>query len=435
MLQLYPHNQEALDEIEAAWTLSDKACTIRCTGSGKAFITFALAQRHPNRRFGVLGPSPRIFQEQMKAALHSDPTFDASNIEFSSYIKARNRGDAGQDVFEHKVDMIVLDEFHHCGAPKWSLGVDYATAQNPGAFLLGMSATPTRFSDSGRDMSDELFDGKIIAELPLPDAWDGNIVPTPRYFAGTYDVDEFMRPYENTLLSMPANSRSKEAKRLIEEMRRCVANDMANIPEIMKRAMPCKDAHVIMFCRNIAEAELAAAKAPEWFSLVSDDVNPMLLHTKVPGKVQDSVMKCFSQRDGRLHVLIVVNMLNEGVHVPAVDAVVLMRPTKSPTIFQQQIGRVMQAMQGKVPIIVDLVSNHPLLEAVFTSASHAHTEYDLNGRLTSTVRMLGYDFVLDGTIAKVSELANQIKSFAVYDKDDAFAALVDFYLNGATQKP
>ncbi len=68
-------------------------------------------------------------------------------------------------------------------------------------------------------------------------------------------------------------------------------------------------------------------------------------------------MSSDNENDTCIHLLFCIDMLNEGLHVPDAAGVILVRPTESPRVFYQQIGRCIQAGSGNTPIIFDFVNN------------------------------------------------------------------------------
>ena len=82
-----------------------------------------------------------------------------------------------EEIQELDADIIILDEFHHCGAPEWGKGVERLLQRNEGAIVLGLSATPVRYTDGLRDMADELFENNVASEMTLEEAIEREILP------------------------------------------------------------------------------------------------------------------------------------------------------------------------------------------------------------------------------------------------------------------
>ena len=86
-------------------------------------------------------------------------------------------------------NLLILDEFHRAGAVKWGAGVKVVLDQNPNCRVFGTSATPFRYFDQ-RDMSTELFEGNVAIDLSLPRAIAQQILPSPKYVYGIYNLNE-----------------------------------------------------------------------------------------------------------------------------------------------------------------------------------------------------------------------------------------------------
>lgn len=74
---------------------------------------------------------------------------------------------ADKEISKLDVDIIALDEFHRCGASKWSRGIAKSINNNSTAKVLGFSATPIRYLDKHIDMAEELFHGNVASEITL----------------------------------------------------------------------------------------------------------------------------------------------------------------------------------------------------------------------------------------------------------------------------
>ena len=186
-LELYPHNEKAYRKLLDMLSGTRRACIIHPTGTGKAFIAYRYAFDHPNERILWMSPSTYIEQEQEASIRRELPNHEFKNIERMTYQTAMHRAQKGN--LDIHADTVIFDEFHHTGAPQWSRGVEGVIECNPDANLIGLSATSIRYSDSGRDMSDELFDGHIASYMSLTDCWVLGILPVPTYVTAGYSIN------------------------------------------------------------------------------------------------------------------------------------------------------------------------------------------------------------------------------------------------------
>jgi len=183
-IELYPHNQTAYDKLCKMLEVSDRACVVQPTGTGKFVIIAKLVQDNPKMRFLLLGTNEYMFADQMANLADFAPGFTPENLQFMTYAAAMVA--ARNEVAAPKCDVIIADEFHHCGAPEWGKGVQYVIESNPEAKVIGFTATPIRYSDNGRNMADEMFEGNVASSMELEEAWLRGILPIPKYIIALY---------------------------------------------------------------------------------------------------------------------------------------------------------------------------------------------------------------------------------------------------------
>ena len=254
-------------------------------------------------------------------------------------------------------DMIVLDEFHRAGATEWGNAVKEALEQNGGK-VLGTSATPIRYLDEGRDMSIELFDGNIASQMTIGEAWSRNILPIPTYVTGLFD---FRQTAEEV------RERIKKAKRLKDKAERL--NMLAKIeldwqtsngmPQVIRRHITNDMKRIIIFCGNVEHLEAMTKTIIDWFHEAGLKVADLYrLHHQMSDNEKAEAMNGFQQdTDQGIKIILAVNMLNEGVHIPRVDAVIMLRTTCSRIIYMQQLGRCLTAANTARPVVLDMVDN------------------------------------------------------------------------------
>ena len=141
MLELFEHNQIAFEAAKKMLKETGKAAVIHPTGTGKSFIAFKLAEENPSACFCWLSPSEYIFKtqtENLKKATGTVP----GNIQFYTY--ARMMLMEKEQLQRILPDYIILDEFHRCGASKWSNGVVALLDMYPKAAVLDLTATNNR---------------------------------------------------------------------------------------------------------------------------------------------------------------------------------------------------------------------------------------------------------------------------------------------------
>lgn len=222
-IELYPHNQKAYDNLCAMLRDSNRACVVQPTGTGKFVIIAKMAQDNPGKNFLLLGTNDYMYIDQMANLSDIAPGFTPKNLQFMTYATAMAKARCGDEI--PRCDVIVADEFHHCGAPEWGKGVQYVVENNPDAKIVGFSATPIRYSDKGRNMADEMFIGNLASSMELEEAWLDGVLPMPKYVIALYDAPkelgelkvsiEKVREKRNT----PNSSRSMRSCDVLFKMR------------------------------------------------------------------------------------------------------------------------------------------------------------------------------------------------------------------------
>ena len=112
----------------------------------------------------------------------------------------------------------------------------------------------------------------------------------------------------------------------------------------------------IVFCASFDHLNEMKGLATEWFCGVDPEPHIYTAYAEDPKTGQE--FEAFkADESAHLKLLYCIDMLNEGIHVEGVDGVILLRPTVSPTIYKQQVGRALAAGGKKTPIIFDIVMN------------------------------------------------------------------------------
>ena len=133
--------------------------------------------------------------------------------------------------------------------------------------------------------------------------------------------------------------------------------DMADgLDKVFAKHMPKSDGKYIVFCASFDHMNEMADKAKEWFAKVDSEPHIYKAYSNDP-----AASKAFSAFKAdvskHLKLLYSIDMLNEGIHVDGIDGVILLRPTVSPIIYKQQIGRALSAGKKSNPVIFDIVLN------------------------------------------------------------------------------
>ena len=353
-IHLFKHNQEAYNSVTAMLEREKMAAVIHPTGTGKSLIAFKLAEEHPSEKFLWLSPSEYIYQTQLE---NLGMEFD--NIQFMSYSRLMKNEDSIETLHP---DYIILDEFHRCGAAEWGKSVRKLLTACPDAKRLGLSATNIRYLDNQRNMAEEIFDGKIASEMTLGEAIVRGILPEPKYVIAMYSYKKELDQLKKRIQALSNQGLITENQKLLEQLRRAL-EQAEGLDIVFEKHMEKKNGKYIVFCSGKEHMDEMKEQVSTWFRRV--DREPRIYTAFYNDTATDREFREFKKDNSEhLRLLFCIDMLNEGVHVDDVDGVILLRPTVSPIIYLQQIGRALSAGSGKTPVIFDLVNNFDSLSCI-----------------------------------------------------------------------
>ena len=349
---LYRHNAEAYGAVETMLSACGQVAVIHPTGTGKSFVGFQLCQDHAEADICWLSPSEHIFKTQLEN-WRSAGGGGLRNVRFFTYAKLMQLDEETLEGLHP--DYIVLDEFHRCGAEQWGQGVGRLRAAYPKAAVLGLSATNVRYLDNQRDMAGELFDGNIASEMTLGESITRGILDPPRYVLTAFSLESDLKKYEARIGRTKSAVTRDKAEKLLEALRRAL-EQAEGLDVVFERHMRERDGRYIVFCAGVKHMEEMIARVPEWFGGI--DAAPHVYRAYSDDPETGRAFQAFKEdRSGHLKLLFCIDMLNEGIHVENVSGVILFRPTVSPIVYKQQIGRALSAGGSKEAVIFDVVNN------------------------------------------------------------------------------
>lgn len=409
-IDLKPHNKETYEKLQKALQSNDKACIIQPTGSGKSYLILKLIEDYSKQGdIIIVEPQKYIFNQLVeKMDMYK---LSSGNVKFITYsVLGRIDNEKVQEFNSPK--LVIIDEMHRAGAPKWGVGLQIMFDTFPtDCKYVGLSATPIRYLDSKRNMAEELFSGCIANEISLVDAILNRILPLPRYIAGLYSYDDEVNAITRKI--QQSKNSDDEKKELIEEVALMKNNlEKSNgISDIFRKYIVGNKGKFVAFCQNIKHLNQMKICLGKWFADAGLNANFYEVHYKNLDKNEH--FKAFMNDDG-LAVCLSVSMLTEGVH--NIDGVILLRSTISPNLYYQQIGRAFSIDMDTVPIIFDLVANCDTI-----------MECNLKNDLLEAIEKCDKDNADDGINSNIVENSNDnsddvqitksnIENFFVFDQ-------------------
>jgi superfamily II DNA or RNA helicase len=342
------HNKIAYQKVVKAFEISDRTCVVHPTGTGKSYLIAAVSESY--KKVLILGPN--IFVLDQVADLLK---WRKRGMEYMTYQTLNLTENPHTDY-----DLICLDEFHRAGAPEWGDAVDCLLNLNKHAKVLGTTATHIRYLDNKRDMADELFHGNIASYMTIADAWNRNILPIPRYVSGLFRWEKTSSEVEDRILRSRSLSKDEKRKRIFRLNNARLHWELSyGMPTILKKHLDKDARRVIIFCAHIEALEQMRDEVIGWFCGAGFTVaSSCIIHSGLTDREQHEQMKQFeSDKAGGVKLMFSVNMLNEGIHIPNVNAVLMLRTTSSRIIYMQQMGRCLTAANTAKPLVLDMVDN------------------------------------------------------------------------------
>lgn len=220
-------------------------------------------------------------------------------------------------------EVVIVDEFHHAAAPTYTRLLEHFRPR----LLLGLTATPERAD--GKSVL-EWFEGSAAVELRVWDALERGLLCPFQYF-GSHD---------NTNLTGVAFDRGRYDQIQLENV---YTGDDARVrlilQQVVKHVADPARMRAIGFCVGVGHAKYMARRFQEAGYAAA------VVLGETPDSERQEVIR--SLRAGTLQVVFTVDVFNEGVDLPEVDTLLLLRPTESATIFLQQLGRGLRLSEGK----------------------------------------------------------------------------------------
>lgn len=235
-----------------------------------------------------------------------------------------------EEFLKNEFDYIVLDECHHATASTYKSIIEYFNPE----FLLGLTATPERMDNA--DVF-SLFENNVPFELRLRDAIINDLVVPFHYYA-----------IKDTFADYSSSEKSKIAREIAR-----TANVEFIVSQIEKYKKQGEKLKCLAFCTSIPHANLMAEE------LMEEGYGTIALTGSNELGERIKAFKDLEDETNPLEIICCVDILNEGVDIPAVNMVLFLRPTESSTIFLQQLGRGLRKYQNKEYLtVLDFIGNN-----------------------------------------------------------------------------
>lgn len=429
---LYDHNAKSYQKVVDAFSNGEQVVGIvHATGTGKTYNALALAYDNPDKKILYIVPSNGII-EHIKEIIESNPNLslerDFSNVEFRTYQSLVNL--EYSEIANLKVDMLILDEFHHLGAPVWGARIDHLINTHPDVLIFGMTAYTVRDRGSSyeRDMAnpdtEELFSNKIVSHYDLCDAMIDGVLPKPIYRSAhpnLLDLEESLEKKAAT--KNPTIEEYQTYMKTLNDVKRRI-HEASSISEVIKKNVK-PNGKYIYFCppyyeSGVNDINAIMNEAKKWFlemGLTEDNIVFYQTTSQMGelGKLNRLAFYNDLNLDGsnvknKLRVMFAINQYNEGIHAPNIDGVIMGRGTGSDIVYFEQLGRAL-SVRGKTKIEFEELEKLPY-EKLLEMCQKIEIQVNDNASKEEIIEKLLAPIIIDltGNYDFIKELENNLKN-------------------------
>ena len=428
---IYNHNLESYQKIKKAFLNGERIVGIvHATGTGKTFNGIKLAYDNQDKKIIYVVPSIGII-EHIKTIisdnLNLDLEKDFNHVEFRTYQSFINLSQ--EEIANIKSDILILDEFHHIGAPVWGGRIYTMIETHPKMLVLGMSAYTVR--DRGkineRDMVDnnkeELFSNKIVSRYDLCDAMIDGVIPKPIYKSAYTNLNDLAQKLEKKLETYDKDNKNrKDCMKVLNDVKKRI-HEAPSISKILQKNIK-PNGKYIYFCppnseKGANDIETIKKEAKKWFNEFIPEEN-IIFYTSTSemgmlGKENRQAFYNDVNLDGidvsnKLRVMFAINQYNEGIHAPNIDGIIMGRGTTSDIIYFEQLGRAL-SVRGNTSEMISKYEKYSKEELI--NICHQR-DINLNSNLSKNdiIEILVAPIVIDLTnnLDFITELENKLKT-------------------------
>ncbi len=329
----------------------ERALLISATGTGKTYASAFAARELEFKRVLFLVHRHQIAKQALKSyrkvfggqvsmgmVTGNRQDYDA-DIVFAT-VQTLSKEETLQRYQKDTWDLIIIDEAHHSSAGSYKKIMDYFTPK----LWLGMTATPDKRDDNleGKNIY-EIFNHQIAYEIRLQDAMEEDLL-CPFHYFGITDLEV-------------VSDGGKTAEEKVEGFRYLTSEE--RVHNVMKQAeffgYSGERVKGLIFCSRIDEARELSRKFNEkgWRTLVLSGSDSEAVRAAAIERLAGD------ESEDALDYILSVDIFSEGVDVPEINQVIMLRPTESPIVFIQQLGRGLRKSEEKeYVVVIDFIGNY-----------------------------------------------------------------------------
>ena len=407
-LKLRSYQATAIKNIDKSFKTHQFTTAVLPTGAGKSFVALAEMLKYQDKEILYLAPNDEILNQienNIVEYIHGNTLKKTKrqiveevfpNLKLKTYSSLLSFNQ--KEIIDHTYDLIVFDELHRSGANDWNKHIlELLKNQTKETKVLGITATPLRDVD-GKNMAVEWarYFGYLEEEIQrhehlsmnmdLEEAIKLGYVVNPKVVQCEYTLKEKNGFLDNLLEKINSLDDDEKKQQFIEKFDklRKVVNEADGIAKIIGDNIK-KGGKYIVFCpvgknnEDLLESDTVIQKyqqelinyLKEYYQVLDEELFSMFEFSSMLGKYSKSINrrnleKFETHTSDKIKFMLVINKLNEGVHVNNIDGLIWFRALddNSKILYLQQLGRIISATDPnksladeKRPIAIDLVNN------------------------------------------------------------------------------
>jgi superfamily II DNA or RNA helicase len=358
---LRKHNLKAYMKVVKEFEKSNRVGIVHATGTGKSFIALQLMYDNSDKKIKYLVPKTGIgdqIEEHINGLSENAREEYFKNVDILTYQKLINM--SREEIKNLDIDYLIVDEFHHLKYA-WKNAIDLLIETHPNIRIFGMTATSVRSRGTSKqeDVGETFFYGHIASTYTLAQAIADGVLMPPIYKGAVYMLEEKLNETQEKIReSNLTEEEKKEYLERIENAKKQVSNADSFSKMIRKNLKP--NGKYIVFCPR-GKREEYQLESEEWFKgfIEEENITRYFVDSKHPKESQINSDEFYNDHDtSKLRLMFAMDMYTEGIHVPDIDGIIMMRPTKSDIMFYQMLGRALASNKDKQTLVLDFVNNY-----------------------------------------------------------------------------
>lgn len=400
MSLLMEHNVPVYKEFCKCLEENHECILITATGTGKSYIVEEFLQQH-NEIALVVVPTKAI------AKSWEDLSSNVSVVTYTWFMMHYNE-------LVNQFVYAVFDEAHHIGGDgPWGIAFRNFKSRSTSTYLIGLTADSIRYNDKSKNVAEREFDGHIVYGYDTSEAVEKGILPNAQYVSALFDLPAVRKSLRKQVDKMGVNHNSDKIDKLFGRLDIAIKN-YNSIQQILQYHLSnTGNRKGIVFVDSIRNIPKAINIMKSTFK--NEPI--FYIHSNLSSS---EVLQTIDQFKETTHgYIIAVDMLNEGVHIDGVNTIIMLRKTKSPSVYKQQIGRALSsASPNELVYVFDFVGNSSEILSYY-KISYNPIFQESDGINSYTVSDIGTKIpkistqnIVDDSTKEIISIINQIQKFS-----------------------